>query len=113
MKFPKIIALLLVASVLGGSACADWCALAAQVPVEQSSMPCHHQKSPAKPECAHRDFVAERPVGEPSTGLFHVTFLAPNEIADFAMPASSAPVILSSGHWPDPPLHPRTTVLRI
>ncbi len=114
MKFLKSIALLLVGTVLGGALCAEMCAFASLAPSQQSSMPCHHQKTPAKPECTHHDVVADRLVSAdvseflPSVTLFPMYIVASHTAHGISAPLSSGLV-----HWPDPAPLLRTSVLRI
>jgi len=114
LKFLKSIALLLVGAVLGGSLCAEMCAFASLAPSQQSSMPCHRQKTPATPECTHHDVVADRLVtADASDYLPSVTLFPMYIIASQSAHGISAPLTPGLVHWPDSAPLLRASVLRI
>jgi hypothetical protein len=55
-KLVHFVAIALIAAVLGGAQCADWCAFLAPQPEKQP--PCHQKQS--ADACAHHEIVAEQ-----------------------------------------------------
>lgn len=126
-KFFKLVALVLVAAVLGGSQCVQLCSFlaaeqqraATQEP--EPEMPCHqkHSSKDSQPptddnSCSHNDLVAEKSSKGSSADDLQTVSLAAVRIETRSIPVLySSPLSFAHEHFPDLTSLSLTSILRI
>jgi hypothetical protein len=103
----QFVAIALIAAVLGGAQCADWCAVFAPQP--EKHPPCHQKQSTE--QCAHHEIVAEQQIKaaitEPAVlGMAHAHLLFTPLLVKTELPRRAS-------LEPDRRLAPVMTVLRL
>lgn len=116
-KFLQLVALVLIAAVLGGSQCVDSCSV---LGLKTQPKTCHQNQSPSDSSpsnneaCSHRELVAEKRSNVSSADDLQVVSFAAFRIGAYSVPLRpSSPLTLSDRHFSGFSPLALTSILRI